>query len=747
MNLKGRNFLKLLDYSSEEIRYLLDTAKKFKQLKKQGISHEYLDGKNVVLLFEKDSTRTRCSFEVATTDLGMNCTYLGPTGSQMGKKESIKDTARVLSRMYDGIEYRGFNQSIVEKIAEYSTVPVWNGLTDEYHPTQMLADFLTIEEHFGSLKGLQLTFVGDTRNNAGNSLMVASAKLGVNFVACGPKELWPEEKLINQCQKIAKKNGSTIKVTDKITTGVKNSNVIYADVWVSMGEPDEVWNERIKLLKPYQVTMDVMKKASDNVVFMHALPSFHNLNTTIAKDIYGKYNLTEMEVTDEVFESKYSIVFNEAENRMHTIKAVMYATMSDNKELWKEEKKGMKKINNYSEIAPLKTILLHRPGNEYLNLTPNTLQRLLFDDIPYLKVAQEEHDKFAEALRNEGVEVVYLVDLVAEALDTSKTVRKQFIRQFIKEGGITSKKIYDIVFNLLNNIKDNKELVSKCIEGIDSSELKSLNKGSNFYETRDKGRLILDPLPNLYAPRDPFATIGNGVSLHKMYSVTRCRETIFGEYIFKYHPKYKKTKLYYNRDESYHIEGGDIQVLSDKVIAIGISERTEQDAIAELAKNVFKDKTNNFDTILAIDIPDERSFMHLDTVMTRVDYKKFAVHSQVMEISTVYEITPTKNGDIKIKEVNMSLDKILEKYLNIDKVELIKCGNGNRIAAEREQWSDGVNTICIKPGVVICYDRNFVTNETLKKHGVRVIEIPSCELSRGRGGPHCMSMALYREEE
>ena len=747
MNLKGRNFLKLLDYSTEEIRYLLDTAKKFKQLKKFGISHEYLEGKNVVLLFEKDSTRTRCSFEVATTDLGMNCTYLGPTGSQMGKKESIKDTARVLSRMYDGIEYRGFNQSIVEEIAEYSSVPVWNGLTDEYHPTQMLADFLTIEEHFGSLKGLQLTFVGDARNNAGNSLMVASAKLGVNFVACGPKELWPEEKLIKQCQKIAKKNGSTIKVTDKITTGVKNSNVIYADVWVSMGEPDEVWNERIKLLKPYQVTMDVMKKASDNVVFMHALPSFHDLNTTIAKDIYGKYNLPEMEVTDEVFESQYSIVFNEAENRMHTIKAVMYATMSDNKELWKEEKKGMKKINNYSEVAPLKTILLHRPGNEYLNLTPNTLQRLLFDDIPYLKVAQEEHDKFAEAIRNEGVEVVYLVDLVAEALDTSKTVRKQFIRQFIKEGGITSKKIYDIVFNLLNNIKDNKELVSKCIEGIDSSELKSLNKGSNFYETRDKGRLILDPLPNLYAPRDPFATIGNGVSLHKMYSVTRCRETIFGEYIFKYHPKYKKTKLYYNRDESYHIEGGDIQVLSDKVIAIGISERTEPDAIAELAKNVFKDKTNNFDTILAIDIPDERSFMHLDTVMTRVDYKKFAVHSQVMGISTVYEITPTKNGDIKIKEVNMSLDKILEKYLNIDKVELIKCGNGNRIAAEREQWSDGVNTICIKPGVVICYDRNFVTNETLKKHGVRVIEIPSCELSRGRGGPHCMSMALYREEE
>ena len=747
MNLKGKDFLKLLDYSSSEIRYLLDTAKKFKELKKRGISHEYLDGKNVVLLFEKDSTRTRCSFEVATSDLGMNCTYLGPTGSQMGKKESIKDTARVLSRMYDGIEYRGFRQDIVEEIAKYSDVPVWNGLTDEFHPTQMLADFMTMEEHFGSLKGLQLTFVGDARNNAGNSLMVACAKLGVNFVACGPKELWPEEGLVTICKKEAKKNGSTIKVTDSINEGVKNSNVIYADVWVSMGEPEEIWEKRISLLKKYQITMDVMKKASDNVVFMHALPSFHDLNTTIAKDIYNKYKLSEMEVTNEVFESKYSIVFNEAENRMHTIKAVMYATMSDNKELWKDEMKNKQLICNYSEIAPLETILLHRPGNEYLNLTPNTLQRLLFDDIPYLKVAQEEHDKFAEALRSEGVEVVYLVDLVAEALDTSKVVRKQFIKQFIKEGGVTSKKVYDIVFTYLNNIKDNKELVSKCIEGIDSSELKALNKNSGFYATRDSGRLILDPLPNLYAPRDPFATIGECVSLHRMYSVTRCRETIFGEYIFKYHPKYKKIKLYYNRDESYHIEGGDIQVLSDKVIAIGISERTEPDAIATLAKNIFKDKSNNFEVILAIDIPDERSFMHLDTVMTRVDYKKFAVHSQVMDISTVYEIKDAKNGDIKINELNMSLDKILEKYLSIDKVELIRCGNGNRIAAEREQWSDGVNTICIRPGVVICYDRNFVTNETLRRHGIRVIEIPSCELSRGRGGPHCMSMALSRRNE
>lgn len=405
----------------------------------------------------------------------------------------------------------------------------------------------------------------------------------------------------------------------------------------------------------------------------------------------------------------------------------------------------MKVINNYSEIAPLKTVLLHRPGNEYLNLTPNTLTRLLFDDIPYLKIAKEEHDRFAEALRNEGVEVVYLVDLAAEAISTSKTVRKQFIKQFIKEGGVTSPKVYEVVYEFLNAIEDNRELISKCIEGIDITELKKLKNSSGFYETRDIGKMILDPLPNLYAPRDPFATIGNGVSLHKMFSVTRCRETIFGEYIFKYHPLYKNTKLYYNRNESYSIEGGDIQVLSDKVIAIGISERTEPDAIANLARQIFKDKTNKFEVILAIDIPDERSFMHLDTVMTRVDYKKFAVHSHVMNISTVYEIKPSKNGDLSIKELNLTLDKILEKYLKIDKVELIKCGNGSRIAAEREQWSDGVNFLCVKPGVVIAYDRNFVTNQALKDHGVRVIEIPSCELSRGRGGPHCMSMALVRE--
>ena len=399
-------------------------------------------------------------------------------------------------------------------------------------------------------------------------------------------------------------------------------------------------------------------------------------------------------------------------------------------------------INVRSEIAPLKTVLLHRPGREFLNLTPNTLQRLLFDDIPDLEIAQKEHDAFANALRKEGVSVVYLVDLVAEALNTNINVREKFIKQFIKEGGITSKKIYNQVYELLNAIKDNKKLVSKCIEGIDDSELDLDN--NKFYRTRDIGKMLLDPLPNLYAPRDPFATIGRGVSLHHMHSVTRCRETIFGEYIFKYHPKYKNVPLYYDRYDGYSIEGGDIQVLSNEVVCIGISERTEPDAISLLAKKILK--AENFKYVLAIDIPDERSFMHLDTVMTRVDSDKFVVHAHVMDVSDVYELSLDTSGELVIKEVHMAFDKVLEKYLHINKVTLIKCGNGERIASEREQWSDGVNTLCIRPGVVIAYSRNHVTNDALRAASVKVIEIPSSELSRGRGGPHCMSMALYREE-
>lgn len=404
-------------------------------------------------------------------------------------------------------------------------------------------------------------------------------------------------------------------------------------------------------------------------------------------------------------------------------------------------------INVFSEINPLKKVLMHRPGDEFLNLTPNTLERLLFDDIPYLKIAQMEHDAFANALRVEGVEVVYLVDLAAEAIEAGgRTVRRKFLEQFIAEAGVTSPKVVKHCYDFLNSIKDTRSMIAKCIAGIDISELKKLGSVSGFYATRDTGRMIIDPVPNIYFQRDPMATVGHGATLHHMWSVTRTRESIFMEYVYKYHPFYDDVKLYYDRNEPYCIEGGDIEVLSPEVVAIGISQRTEPDAIAGFAKRLFKDKSNSFKYVLAIDIPDERSFMHLDTVMTQVDVDKFAVQDAVMDISTMYEITPGRGGEIEIMEIRQSLEKVLAKYLHLNKVELIKCGNGRRIDAEREQWSDGVNLICVRPGVVMAYDRNFVTNQTLKKHGVQVIEIPSSELSRGRGGSHCMTMALVREE-
>ena len=327
VNIRGKNFLKLLDYSPEEIRYLLDLSKNFKDMKRAGIPHKYLEGKNIVLLFEKTSTRTRCSFEVAGMDLGLGVTYLDPGSSQMGKKESIADTARVLGRMYDGIEYRGFSQELVELLAEYAGVPVWNGLTDQFHPTQMLADLLTIEEKFGRLKGINFTYMGDARNNMGNSLMIACAKMGLNFTACAPKELFPEQDLVNQAKAIAKENGCTVRLTEDVDEGAKDADVIYTDIWVSMGEPDEVWETRIRLLRKYQVNTDVMERAKDNAVFMHCLPSFQDTNTAIGARIAEKFGIREMEVTDEVFESKQSVVFDEAENRMHTIKAVIYATL------------------------------------------------------------------------------------------------------------------------------------------------------------------------------------------------------------------------------------------------------------------------------------------------------------------------------------------------------------------------------------------------------------------------------------
>ena len=329
MNLKGRNFVTLLDYSPDEIRYLLDLAHDLKKKKHNHEDHRYLSGKNIVLLFEKTSTRTRCAFEVAGLDLGMGVTYLDPGSSQMGKKESIEDTARVLGRMYDGIEYRGFDQSIVEELANNAGVPVWNGLTTDFHPTQMLADVMTVEENFGHLKGIKLVFFGDARNNVANSLMVVCAKMGMNFVSCGPKALWPKEELVNKCRDIARENGGSIEMTEDVEKASRGAHVIYTDVWVSMGEPDEIWKERINLLRPYQVNKHIMENADKDAIFLHCLPSFHDLKTTIGVDIHDKFGLKEMEVTDEVFESNQSKVFDEAENRLHTIKAVIYATMKE----------------------------------------------------------------------------------------------------------------------------------------------------------------------------------------------------------------------------------------------------------------------------------------------------------------------------------------------------------------------------------------------------------------------------------
>ena len=327
MNLKGKDFLKLLDFTPEEILGLIDLAADFKEKKKQGITHKYLEGKNIALIFEKSSTRTRCAFEVAGADLGMHPVYLDPTGSQLGKKESIADTARVLSGMFDGIEYRGFGQEIVEELAEYASVPVWNGLTNEFHPTQILADFLTIREQFGGLKGIKLVYMGDARYNMGNSLMVGCAKMGMHFVAAAPKKYFPDKALVDEVMKIAEQTGAKIEFIEDPMVATKGANVIYTDVWVSMGEPDSVWEERIKELTPYKVTAEIMKNAGEQCRFMHCLPAFHDLKTTVGKQIYDKFGITSMEVTDEVFESEASIVFTEAENRMHTIKAVMVATI------------------------------------------------------------------------------------------------------------------------------------------------------------------------------------------------------------------------------------------------------------------------------------------------------------------------------------------------------------------------------------------------------------------------------------
>ncbi len=329
MNFKGKNFLTLLDFSKDEIEALIDLSADFKAKKKNGIAHKICEGKNIALVFEKTSTRTRCAFEVAAADLGMHPVYLDPKSSQMGKKESIADTARVLGRMFDGIEYRGFGQEIVEELAEYAGVPVWNGLTNEYHPTQILADFLTIKEKFGKLAGIKLVYMGDARYNMGNSLMIGCAKLGMHFVACAPEKYFPNKELVNKCEEIAKESGAVLEFIENPEEAVKGANVIYTDVWVSMGEPEEVWKERIEDLTPYRVTAELMNIAGEECKFMHCLPAFHDLKTETGMAIFEKFGIDCMEVTDDIFESKASIVFDEAENRMHTIKAVMAATLTD----------------------------------------------------------------------------------------------------------------------------------------------------------------------------------------------------------------------------------------------------------------------------------------------------------------------------------------------------------------------------------------------------------------------------------
>ena len=405
----------------------------------------------------------------------------------------------------------------------------------------------------------------------------------------------------------------------------------------------------------------------------------------------------------------------------------------------------MQGVNVKSEIGNLKKVILHRPGDELLNLTPNTLEELLFDDIPFLPVAQEEHDAFAKILRDEGVEVVYLEDLMAEVLDAKPELRRQFLDQWIYEAGIRTDMYHDIITDYINsNYAGTKDMVMKTMAGINLQELPQKDTHLLVDMVSDRCKLVCAPMPNLYFTRDPFAMIGNGVSINRMYSVTRNRETIYGDYIFKYHPDFAGTPTYYDRNDTFHIEGGDILNINEHVLAIGISQRTEPDAIDGIAHNIFNDPTSPVDTILAFNIPNNRAMMHLDTVFTQIDVDKFTIHPGIMGPLSVFEITPEGDG-IKVHEINAPLEQILEKYIGMP-VTLIPCGGGDRIAAEREQWNDGSNTLCIAPGRVVVYERNDVTNAVLRKNNIDVIEIPSAELSRGRGGPRCMSMPVVRED-
>lgn len=404
-------------------------------------------------------------------------------------------------------------------------------------------------------------------------------------------------------------------------------------------------------------------------------------------------------------------------------------------------------IHVKSEIGKLKKVMLHRPGQELEHLVPEDLERLLFDDIPYLKTAKIEHDMFAEIMRGQGVEVVYLEDLTADVLKNPEK-KEQFVREFIAEGGASAAKVRDQLYDYLMKISDEKELVLKTMSGIRASELNVKMSCPLVSLVKKESQFLLDPIPNLYFTRDPFACIGNGVSLNRMYSRTRRRETLYGKYILKYNPDFAgKVPFYYDRDMDFSIEGGDILNLSNKVIAIGISQRTTPEAIELLAQNIFVDKASEIETIIALDIPAVRAFMHLDTVCTQVDYDKFTIHPGIMQTLRIFEIKPgDRKGQLKVTESDAMLSDILAKYLELDKVTLIKCGGKDRIASEREQWNDGSNTFCIEPGKVVVYDRNYVTNEILRQHGIEVLEMASSELSRGRGGPRCMSMPLERED-
>ena len=402
-------------------------------------------------------------------------------------------------------------------------------------------------------------------------------------------------------------------------------------------------------------------------------------------------------------------------------------------------------IQVYSEIAPLRRVLLHRPGQELEHLVPGSLERLLFDDIPYLKGAQAEHDRFAQVLRDNGVEVVYLSKLTAEALSQDKALKEAFIRDFTQKSGSVAHRYERELQAYLGSIEDVHEMVLQTMAGMPFSDLALDHAESLTAMLHCKADFALEPIPNLYFTRDPFASVGGGVALHRMYSATRRRETLYGAYILQHHPEYAGTPFYYTPDSPYSLEGGDVMNLSESVLAVGISQRTMPEAIEQLARNVFRRPESKIRTILAMSIPSKRAFMHLDTVMTQVDVDKFVVHPAILPTLRIFEVTQGKGGELTARQLDMDLAHALAHYLHLDQVTLILCGGQDQIAAQREQWNDGSNTLCIRPGVVIAYDRNYITNEILESYGITVLKIPSGELSRGRGGPRCMSMPLIRD--